>query len=223
MSAGFTSVSSSLFLTGFFGVVKVISATSFMLIFVHWYGTRFWLKVGSAICGISMIILAVCVHRMPPPGSPTESTGLTVDGVISVAMVYIFAFAFGVSLGPLSWNICSEIFPVHIKPICCAITTVVQWLFQIVISMITPHLLAKVGWLTYLLYAACCIISYIWVDSCVPETKGVPLGRPMDKLFISASKNDVGSVEFIEDVDETTALLSRRAVRERRDSFGFAV
>jgi hypothetical protein len=223
MSAGFTSVSSSLFLTGLFGVVKVLSATSFMLVFVYWYGTRFWLKFGSAICGLSMLILAIFVHRMPAPGSADAVEGLTVDGVISVAMVYIFAFAFGISLGPLSWNICSEIFPVHIKIKCCAITTIVQWLFQIVISTITPHLLAKVGWMTYLLYAACCVISYIWVDAFVPETKGVPLGRSMDKLFISASKQVGSSTEFVEDVDETTALLSRRAIRERRESFGFAV
>lgn len=34
MSAGFTSVSSSLFLTGLFGIVKVLSTTSFMFVFV---------------------------------------------------------------------------------------------------------------------------------------------------------------------------------------------
>jgi hypothetical protein len=59
MSAGFTSVSSSLFLTGIFGVVKVISATVFMFYFVKVKGNRFWLKLGSLVCGISMFVLGM--------------------------------------------------------------------------------------------------------------------------------------------------------------------
>jgi hypothetical protein len=61
ISAGFTSVSSSLFLTGIFGVVKVASSISFMFLFVRVRGNRFWLKLGSAVCGISMLILGKCV------------------------------------------------------------------------------------------------------------------------------------------------------------------
>lgn len=71
------------------------------------------------------------------------------DVIIPVLMVYIFAFAFGVSLEPFSWNICSEIFPAHIKAKCCAITTCVQRLFQIAIAGITPHPLASIGWATF--------------------------------------------------------------------------
>jgi len=57
MSAGFTTVSSSLFLTGLFGVVKLVSATAFMFVFVRMRGNRFWLKLGSAVCGASMLVL----------------------------------------------------------------------------------------------------------------------------------------------------------------------
>lgn len=62
MSAGFTSVSSSLFLTGVFGVVKLISAISFMFLFVKIKGNRFWLKFGSLVCGASMVILGMPFH-----------------------------------------------------------------------------------------------------------------------------------------------------------------
>lgn len=57
ISAGFTSVSSSLFLTGVFGVVKLISSIAFMFVFVKIKGNRFWLKLGSTVCGISMLVL----------------------------------------------------------------------------------------------------------------------------------------------------------------------
>jgi hypothetical protein len=233
MSSGFTSVSSSLFLTGIFGVVKLLSALSFMFIFVRLRGNRFWLKLGSAICGISMFILAFSIRHMPTrPKDGTDDVNpapieghITPEGLLSVCLVYIFAFAFVISLGPLSWNICSEIFPASIKAQCCAITTCVQWLFQIVIAGITPHLLAKAGWITYLVYAGFCAASCLWVSWCVPETKGVALGRPMDEIFETARVETTDDdFEEVEDVSEVTVLLGRRNTHsQRRDSFGFAV
>jgi len=146
MSAGFTSVSSSLFLTGVFGVVKLLSAIAFMFVFVKIRGNRFWLLLGSLLCGVCMLILAYFVSKIPPVGQQGEAK-LTIGGVISVLTVYIFAFSFSVSLGPISWNVCSEvrypipsclnttdqkqIFPLHVNAKCCAITTCTQWLFQV--------------------------------------------------------------------------------------------
>lgn len=154
-SAGFETVESRLFLTGLFGISKLVSATAFMFVFVHMRGNRFWLKLGSAICGISMIILGklllsisvhsecltnghLAKHILHPAyfvrrssNSTAPSNGLSLGGLVSVLMVYIFAFSFGVSLGPISWNVCSEIFPLHINAKCCAITTCTQWLFQV--------------------------------------------------------------------------------------------
>jgi hypothetical protein len=59
MSAGFTTVSASLFLTGVFGVVKLLSAIAFMFVFVKVKGNRFWLLFGSALCGVSMFVLGM--------------------------------------------------------------------------------------------------------------------------------------------------------------------
>lgn len=211
MSAGFTSVSSSLFLTGVFGVVKLVSAIAFMFVFVKTKTNRFWLKLGSLICGISMLVLAYFVKTLPSPSSNTE-THLTLGGITSVLMVYIFAFSFAVSLGPISWNVCSEIFPLHINAKCCAITTCTQWLFQIVIAAITPRLLASVGWVTYLVYAGFCGLTLVWVQFGVPETRGVKLGREMDEVFGSIE----GELEEDLEVSETTTLLGKDGGLSRR-------
>jgi len=222
MSAGFTNVSASLFLTGLFGVIKLLSATFFMFVFVHLRGNRFWLLLGSALCGAAMLVLAFCVHSTTAPTSSLPAGGLNFIGVVSILMVYVFAFAFGISLGPLSWNICSEIFPANITTVCCAITTSVQWLFQIVIAAVTPPLLARVGWATYIFYAACCTISFIWVYYCVPETKGVNLGRDMDRLFTDDVEEF--SAEDVTVADEETHLLGTgEEQNKRRMSFGFPV
>ena len=120
-------------------------------------------------------------------------------------MVYIFTFAYGVSLGPISWNVCAEIFPLHINSSCCAITTCTQWAFQIVIAAITPPLLATVGWATYVIYGAFCVVSLLWVGFFVPETRGLGVGRPMDLLF--GAYDPATDEEAIVEVSETTALL----------------
>jgi len=213
ISAGFTSVSSSLFLTGVFGVVKLVSSIAFMFVFVKMRGNQFWLKLGSTVCGVSMMILAYFVRELPPPDKLHESK-LTLGGIISVLMVYTFAFFFSVSLGPISWNVCSEIFPLHLNAKCCAITTCTQWLFQIVIASVTPRLLASVGWATYLIYAIFCGITLLWVSFYVPETRGVAVGPAMDVVF-----GDTAEEIAVEEATETTPLLLQVEQRRRRSSF----
>lgn len=78
-SAGFETVESRLFLTGLFGISKLVSATAFMFVFVRMRGNRFWLKLGSAICGISMLILgmSLILERLPATkstNSPAQRT-----------------------------------------------------------------------------------------------------------------------------------------------------
>ncbi|GAM84753.1 hypothetical protein ANO11243_027540 [Dothideomycetidae sp. 11243] len=220
MSAGFTSVSASLFLTGIFGLIKLVSALAFMFVFVGSKGNRFWLRLGSAVCGVAMVVLAVC-KSLRFETTDVASSAINPYGMVAILMVYVFAFFFGLSLGPLSWNICSEIFPTSVKAECCAITTCTQWLFQIVIAGITPYLLSRVGWGMYLVYAVCCVLTFVGVQFGVPETQGVPLGAEMDKLF-GVETSVEHSPEVIEEVSETTALLGQgRSERIRRGSIGY--
>ena len=211
ISAGFTSVSSSLFLRGGYGLVKLISSLAFMFVFMRIRGNLFWLKLGSAVCGISMMVLAYYV-RLLPPADQTHRAKLALGGILSVLMVYIFAFFLGISLGPIGWNICSEIFPLHINAKCVMITTCTQWLFQTAIAAITPLLLARVGWATYLVYAGFCILSYIWVNVFIPETRGIMFGRPMDELF-GVDPKDEDEEDFLKVSEETALLVGERRRR----------
>jgi Sugar (and other) transporter len=88
---------------------------------------------------------------------------------------------------------------------------------QIVIAYITPHLLATIGWGTYLLYALFCLLTTIFVLFSVPETRNVPLGKEMDALFDDAK--DIDEEEEMEEETETTLLL-KHGQRERRGSLG---
>ena len=197
-----------------------------MFIFVRIYTNRFWLLFGSALCAICMLVLAYFVANT----DVNHDTSLTIGGIISVLTVYIFAFSFSVSLGPISWNVCAEIFPLHINATCCAITTSTQWAFQILIASLTPPLLASIGYLTYIIYAFFCILTYLFVYLIVPETRNVALGMEMDAIFNVNFHGDEDA-EIDSDVDESSSLLGgmgkagviqreRVMERGRRGSFG---
>jgi hypothetical protein len=56
-----------------------------------------------------------------------------------------------------------------------ALSLMCQWLFNFVIAKITPIMLADITYGTFLLFGSCCILMFVYVIFCVPETKGVPL------------------------------------------------
>jgi SP family sugar:H+ symporter-like MFS transporter len=63
-----------------------------------------------------------------------------------------------------------------------AASLMTQWLFNFVIAKITPIMLAKITYGTFLLFGSLCIAMGIWAVLCVPETKGVPL-ESIGELF----------------------------------------
>lgn len=224
MTAGFKTVSASLFLTGIFGAVKLVSAALFMFVCVRIYGNRFWLIWGSVVCAISMAVLGFCVSSMTQSSAPTESASPSALAILSVLSVYVYAMAFGVSMGPISWNVCSEIFPSYINAQCCAVTTSTQWLFQIVIAAITPILLNTIGPKTFVFYSVCNIAGLAFYYTSVPETRGIALGRDMAKVFGVDGKDEdeFGQVEDVDEIDEVTPLLVADR-RRRRSSIAIVV
>lgn len=48
--------------------------------------------------------------------------------------------------------------------------------------MITPPLVQKTGYGTYVFFATFCVIGGVWIYFCVPETKGKSL-EEMDEIF----------------------------------------
>ena len=217
-TAGFRSVSTSLFLVGIFGLDKLIASMAFTFVFVKMKGNRFWLLLGSSVCTVSMFILGYCVETMPESSGPVDEDGaFTVRGALAVLMVYIFSFFFGISLGPISWNVCAEIFPTHINDKCCTITTCAQWFWNIVIAAITPFLLAAIAGKTFILYGGFGVLTLLFCYFFVPETRGVPLGRAMDAVFGDDLKidDDTAAVEEVEDVDEEAPLLTKSMLTER--------
>ena len=224
------SVSGALFLTGIFGFVKLLSAFTYMFYSVRVGGNRSWLLSGTAVCAICMLVLGYATRASDssttdPAQSPGDVTAA--QAVLAVASVYIFSFAFGVSSGPIAWNVCSEIFPSHLNAKCCAVTTCTQWACQIVIAALTPILLASIGTSTFTVFGICSVLGLLFCWACVPETRGVALGKEMAAAFgqqDDGKDDECGEIEEIEDVNaiEDTPLLGE-GKRRRRSSVAIVV
>jgi sugar porter (SP) family MFS transporter len=138
---------SSLFVTGFFGVVKVVAVSTFCLLVVGRIGRKTAFIGGAAAMGTFMLIIAIIVAKDPP------TSHITGPAIAAIIMVYCEAAAYNLSWGPVSWLYLGEIFPTRIRELGIAIGAAAQWLFNFMLSQITPHAVNNLGWKTFLMFA----------------------------------------------------------------------
>ncbi|KAI0018540.1 putative MFS sugar transporter [Xylariomycetidae sp. FL0641] len=179
----------ALLISGFFGVVKVVSCGFFLLFLVERIGRRGSLLAGAFLMGAYMLIIALLTATHPPK----EGQSLTSTGAAAVAMVYLEAMTYNTSWGPVPWLYMSEIFPSRIREAGVSVGTATQWLFNFVFSQITPHAVNNIGWRTFLMFAIFnwSLVFYTWFW--IKETKGKSL-EEMEALF--------GSIETAIDVEK---------------------
>ncbi|KAN0079062.1 General substrate transporter [Elaphomyces granulatus] len=172
---------SSMFVTGFFGVVKVVGVLIFQLFVLDRIGRRTPFMVGAAAMGSFMLIIACIVATHEPSATATQQ-GATGAGIAAVIMIYAEAFSFNMSWGPLTWLYLGEIFSNRTREIGIAIGAASQWLFNFVMSQMTPHAIANIGWRTFLIFAIFnyAIIIYSWMF--LKETAGHSL-EEMQAIF----------------------------------------
>ncbi|XXH02971.1 hypothetical protein Hte_009361 [Hypoxylon texense] len=196
----------SLLISGFFGVVKVVSCLFFLLFLVERVGRRGSLLGGAFLMGAYMLIIA-CLTATHPP---IAGQSLTSTGAAAVAMVYLEAMSYNISWGPVPWLYMSEIFPSRIREAGVAVGTATQWLFNFVFSQITPHAINNIGWRTFLMFCIFnwALVVYAWLF--IKETKGKSL-EEMEALFGSSE-----TAIDVEKVHEQAQNSTAHAIEEKR-------
>ena len=113
----------------------------------------------------------------------TQSTGtgdnLTLDdpwGTIALIAANLFVVFFGASWGPVVWVLLGEMFPNRIRAAALGVAAAAQWIANFLITVSFPPLLDRFGAsIPYLIYAIFAFLSFVFVFSKIPETKGVEL------------------------------------------------
>jgi hypothetical protein len=111
-SVGLTGSSTSLFATGIYGTVKVISTGIFLIVGIERFGRK-WPLVGGAwwMAACMFIIGAVLVSFPPNPDSGSVSS----SSIAMVVMIYLYVIGYSASWGPVPWVYVAEIFPTRLR------------------------------------------------------------------------------------------------------------
>jgi len=154
--------------------VTNVAVTFIAIALVDKIGRRPILLVGSAGMALSLGVMALAF---------TQSTGtgdnLTLDdpwGTIALIAANLFVVFFGASWGPVVWVLLGEMFPNRIRAAALGVAAAAQWIANFLITVSFPPLLDRFGAsIPYLIYAIFAFLSFIFVFSKIPETKGVEL------------------------------------------------
>ena len=178
-SIGLQGKSAGLFATGIYGVVKVVF-TALGLMFATEQIGRKWSLILSAI-GQAFAMYYIGIQSAVT-GPAVASVGLTGSGIVAIVCVYLFVVFYSFGWGPIPFVLAAECAPNHVRSLILALSLMTQWLFNFVIAKLTPIMLAKITYGTFLLFGSCSILMGVYTLFCVPETNNVPL-ESIDMLF----------------------------------------
>ncbi|CAE6503720.1 unnamed protein product [Rhizoctonia solani] len=167
-SLGITGKSSGLFATGIYGVVKVVCTSLALMFALEQAGRKMSLIAGGLIQAFSMYYIGIyqAVH--------TSGTVVPAS-YAAITFVYIFVLGYSFGWGSVPWAVMAECAPNHLRSLAMALGLMTNWLFNFVISKITPTLLATIGFGTFLLFGSFSFVMVLWTIFFLPETKGISL------------------------------------------------
>jgi uncharacterized protein (DUF486 family) len=132
-------------------------------------GRRKSFMVGGAIQAFCMFFIGFYLRFGPAPG---ENNHPPPAGIAALAMIYIFAAAFNMSWGPVSWIYVSEIPTNRLRAYNVALASFTHWVHNLAVSKSTPVMLLHDPYRAYFIFGSfnlCMAIAAYWI----PETKGV--------------------------------------------------
>jgi sugar porter (SP) family MFS transporter len=135
------------------------------------WGRKPLMLLGTTGMGISLVAMGVLAQRTTDPS--------TVGGSM-LAFILLYIACFGLSVGPVTWVILSEIYPTAIRGRALGLATFFLWMADYVVTQTFPIMDAKGSWFVktfnhafpFYVYAAFCGVLVLVVWRWVPETKG---------------------------------------------------
>ncbi|CAH0056064.1 unnamed protein product [Clonostachys solani] len=141
----------NLFITGFFGVAKVLACTAFILFVADRVGRRPVMTVGAGVMASCMLITGIILKYHPAPAEVTDN--IPASGYVTIALIFINIIAYNLSWGPIAWVYVGELFSHTNREFGIALSVAIQWAFSFTFSISTPYMLASMGWGLFVFYA----------------------------------------------------------------------
>jgi sugar porter (SP) family MFS transporter len=152
------------------GVVNVL-ATLIAVAWVDKFGRRPLLLTG--LVGMTVSLGAVGLSFAALENTAETATSTTVGGIVTVLALVVFIASFAFSMGPIVWTLISEIYPNRVRGRAISVATAANWLAAFLVAQFFLSLVDAIGEsTTFFLFAALCVVSFVFVWRLVPETKG---------------------------------------------------
>lgn len=155
------------------GAVSILACVVAILM-IDKMGRRPLLLIGSAGMTITLGVLAWCFGQAEMIGGALRlPDGL---GIIALIAANLYVIFFNLSWGPVMWVMLGEMFPNHMRGSALAVAGAAQWLANFLVSSSFPWLAKNVGLPgTYGAYTAFALLSFVFVQIMIRETKGIEL------------------------------------------------
>lgn len=165
--AGFANPAVGTIVIGLVNMLTTIVAVRY----VDKWGRKPILYFGLAVMVITLVLIGVIFT--------VKDIGHTItpfEEILLLAGTIIYIIAFAVSLGPIIWVICAEIFPLAARDFGVMATTVTNWIGAALVVQFSMSIMDSWGGSTlFFLFAGFCLLGFILIGAFTPETKGVSL------------------------------------------------
>lgn len=158
---GMASTKNALFATLGIGIVNVFS-TLIAVWLLDRLGRKALLMIGLSgmVAALGCITLGFLFHF------------ITMDNLAAIALMAYVAF-FAMSLGPVTWVVLSEIYPVSVRGRAMGIATFANWLCNYLVALLFLDLVQGLGTGgAFLVFTSMSLLALFFVYKGLPETKG---------------------------------------------------
>ncbi len=185
-TAGFTNPSLATVIVGLVNMLTTIVAMKY----IDNIGRKPILYFGLILMVISCMIIAYLFNL--------QTSGMVLSAFMQYTLLIaclVFIFGFAVSLGPIVWILCSEIFPLDGRELGVTITTMVNWMCNAIIGAYSLNWFHTFGvGNTFFLFGICGILGLGLVKFFTPETKGITLEELENNLYADIPLKKLGDL-----------------------------
>ncbi|KAI0200690.1 general substrate transporter [Astrocystis sublimbata] len=137
------------------------------------------------------------------PGTRSAAIGTCVA-------LFTYIASFGATWLPLPWLYPAEINPIMTRAKANAVSTCTNWLFNFFIVLITPVLVTKIGWGTFLFFAVLNATFIPVIYFFYPETAR----RSLEEIDIIFAKGNVEKISYVKAAKELPLLTDEEVEQE---------